>query len=659
MAVRHPRRDRLTLREQATSTRAIIAFHSHEGFDGIVNGFHPRIGQIVGVHTSKAFGAASGSFTITIKKPEDITFSMHRIWPDPEGTWVRIAWLVDGQIIDGMWGLIDTVTEDTTRSGGGARSETYTISGRDIGKIFEETKIFMNLFNTSTARSVVATQRGIPEQAVRGTPANFIRTLLELWIGNHAMAEKQWNLPRSLWAVGGPTFYDGLNKTTIQPMNAGNGETFDNSVLTPDQESGTALWDVMQRYNNGLMNEMWVDLAPPPEDIRRLSGLRPSFYLRERMFKTKESRRRWDALRTRVLEPGDIQGRQVAKGGAVNRFNYWLLKGGFLGSGYAQLSLVQDLGADSYLPGSIPIINNESIQKHSLRPYIVSSDFLPFNDPLAGRGFLTLAANWLKRLHDWYGVAHMQLSGTLHTTRVFPEIRIGEKVSERRSDGDVSYYVESVENSWTYPGAGASTLTVTHGEIEADEALLDILYRQYESLSIVTQDDCVELLPVETLKGANIEEEELIAQLAAGCGLQAPNVLLDQAQQESLDPGEFILNGTNITRTELEGAGSSGRGLVSEGAIPDDTALGLTPDPEMIPSLGDIEASHALAAATGATTETVPDVEAETQADDIALSQEALEEGRPIAVPPDDPFQGTDFSNVDPLAGIEEDLGSL
>jgi hypothetical protein len=653
--IRQPRVDRDTFRDNATSTRFIVAFHSDRGFDGIVNGSHPVIGKIVGVQTEKKFGGASGTFTITIKKPPGLNAtSLLKLFPDPEGTWVRISAVVDGAVIAVTWGTVDTIAESTTRTQMGARAETYTISGRDIGKVFEMTTLFYNNHNNSPTRSYLGSVQGVENQIAGPTPDLFVRQLIELWVGNNNTVEQVWELPQSMQSVvSGISFYDALNTTTIQEMNEGNGATLDNSILNPSAMMNQTLWDTMQHYCNGLMNELWIDLAPHPNDLRNLAGLRPAAYLRERVFKTAAvdrtgryvgaHRRRWDSIRTRVLDLGDVQSRQITRGGGANRFNYWWLSHSALDNGFATNDTRQDLGPNAFRPGSMPIINSESMRRHSIRPFIRPSNYLPINDPNRAGLMLALASNWLKRIHDWYGVAHLELTGTLATSRLFPEIRIGERLMERRPDGNIIYYVEGVTHSWVYPGAGKTTLMLTHGEYEGED-LLKILYNEYENPETVTQEDCVELIGSDARLTTFDENDEVLAQIAAGCRFEVAD--------------EFSAVGTSMTEEQRvrggfdlpQGTDPAGPGLVSEGARPSDFAL-FSPDPEMVPDINDVEGAHAQRLALGTETNTIPQPEADAEAADVELSAERLNTDQPIPVP-DDPFAGADFTDDDPIGGI-------
>ena len=628
----------------STHTRVIVQFHSDDGFEATVNGSHPRIGQIVAVSTSKAFGSASGSFSITIKKPREMQSgkSWMHLWPDPEDTWVRISFVVDGQTIMTMWGVIDSISEDVARSDAGARAETYTITGRDFGKVFEELKLWMHPYSAGIPNSMAAHTR-LTSPYLTGTPESFVRALTEMWLGNNGIAEKQWELPISL---GAGTFYDVLNRSsTIQEMNGGNGYTEDMSLLIPDG-GGSNLWDTLQEYCNGLMNEMWVDLAPDPESANSLLALKPALYLRERMFKTREDNRRWDGLRTRVLKLNDVQRRSVSKGGATNRFNFWILTGGFLGS--RQRPYVLGDGSGELKPGGFPIVNRASIRKHGVRKWEQATSFLPWDAPAAtasvpaaGTTYLTLAANWLKKLHDWYAIAPMQLSGSISTTRIFPEIRIGERLKEERQDGSIFYYVEGVDHSWSYPGAGTSMITVTRGEYEADN-LLEKLYLDYD-VPVRTTETCLDEASLAT-REVDLTLDDFIRQRANACRWALAQTDDANATVQSIAPEQ-----------EPGAIADENLSLVSEGATPPVAAT--QKDAEMIPLLDDTMSGQAQAIVEGTTQDPVPpapenSVPTEAELAGNPLPVESLEQNRDIVTPPDDGLDVVLAEDNDPLSGL-------
>ncbi len=619
----------------STHTRVRVAFYTDER-----NGLnlsepveaHPGFGAVIAFQSSKQIGPAAGTWSLTIKKPPSFgpVSALRRLWRDPEDVWCSIKVVVDGQVIDTVLGLVDAVNEDTQRSGSGQRSETYTISGRDFGKVFEQTELWVNFFHQpdNPLRSAGALTATFLERLI-GTPAHFVRILVEEWVGNSGAAEAQWLLPAGL---GGGFFFNRLSTGGIQAMNRlEHGEAIAPTLFQIDQTGGK-LWDVMQEYANGLMNELFVDLAPRPgRSPRDLADLEPKLYLRERPFPTRSddgrstSKAKWNQLRTHVLEPGDVQRRNIAKGGAATRFNYWLLQLEGIGTEGFNVAEILQRGVDGVPyghPGNIPIFNTESIQRHGVRRYLATTRFIPFitaNTEAAQRdrdNFFRLAARWLKKLHDWYAPAPFELTGRIETTRILPEIRVGERVKERRAEGTIVYYVEGVDHRYTYPNSGQTTLTLTRGEYEGED-LLEYVYESYQNpRALSAREACFisEDAPI----------EEVIDALAAGCRFEAPPVgnvegfTTREDQLEAIEGEDFtVANEPRTLEVERDGGDTPA----------DQPADGALSDAE--PSVGEVD-DIPPAGETG-----------EAPASPV-LDQGALERGEPIDAPEEwiDPIEG-------------------
>lgn len=658
--------ERETVRSMSTSTRVLAAFYTDE--PGGLNMSepvmsHPRLGKIIGFNSTKSLGPAAGTWSLTIKKPKQGPTSLLKhgpegLWRDPEDVWVRILVAVNGEVVDTVLGLVDSISEDTRRTGSGQRSETYTISGRDIGKVFETTPLFVNFFHDPARpiRSQGAIVATFTEQLV-GTPAHFVRVLVETWLGNDGTAEVPWLLPGGLGGgpffspnvpVGGGSFGSRLaleapGQFGIQAMDSlAHGEAIAPTLMQLDQ-GGAKLWDTLQEYANGVMNEIFVDLAP----ARREGGataLVPTLTLRERPFPTRSSdgrttdHTRWHHLPTHRLSRRDIKHRSLAKGGAAHRFNYWKLQLNGIGTEGFNVDEILQRGVDgvpSGHPGNIPIFNTESISRHGVRVYTASTRFVPFfyrsrasaadgeevrEEEQAQGSFFRLVAAWLKKIHDWYAVAPYELSGTLETTRLLPKIRIGQRVVEQRPGGDITYYVESVSHSWTYPYDGSTSLMVTRGELEGDD-LLDYVYGQYENPQALTAEEACFVTDEDS-------ENEYLERLAAGC-----RVAVVSLDTESGLTAEFTTTDAPAgTQLEVERDGREARppspgAEVGEAVVLDDSR----------PEVG--------------TADAIPPVDAPADPSD---TQGQLERQEPLA-----PLEGLDEldalgNDSDPLAGLPE-----
>lgn len=586
--------------EQATHTRCVVEFHSDDNpnTDAIVigadNGADPRFGHLLSVKTSKTLAACSGTFSIVIKKPPGLRRqeSLLKFWKDPEDVWVRIYWVVDGQRIHVMTGLIDSINESMVRDNNGKRVETYTIEGRDFGKILETMQLWVNLPNTgldvpaSLARYM---NNAMPKNPNVGTPGAWVKWWLEGWVANGGLAEVQWQLPRSL---GGMSFYDALDLKNIQDMDEGNGLLADATGYEPDLENGFGkLWDKMVEYSNEVLNELWVDLDSNGDSEDR----KMMIYLRERPFPTRLSGvAKWSMVKQHVLEPYDVYQRNMSKGGSASRFNYWLmsLDGRLVPADERALVVNGRIdSADNGKPGGVPIWNQESIVRHGVRRWEQSTMFLSGMIAAGGdveKAWPKVLANWLRRCHDWYVATPMQLSGTITSTRALPEIRVGQRLKENREEGAIEYYIEGVDNMWSYPNASRTQVTCTYGTYEGENPL-DFIYRQMEDPKSVRLAEC----------SAHPESVEgTVDFLTQGCRFEPHSA---EGGPETLlltHGGEGFELGGSPTLPDASALEEAGKSMLEEGAADVFGSSKPQADPSMIPN-PDIENDQARELATG------------------------------------------------------------
>jgi hypothetical protein len=458
---------------QATSTRVRVSFHSDEGFDGVID-TNPEFSKnqpfkVTGFSLTKRFGSTPGTFVLTLKSHTGA--DLLRLWRDPEDVWVIISAYKNGELYDMMLGLIDTVTEVLDRGLNGQRSVVYQVRGRDFQKIFTKSQIFINIHEHSGDLPAIPIYDAMRHSFI-GSPDNVVKGILNAWLGNDGVGDKQWKMPKSL---GGRYFFDALELVFDNQLR---GIIFEPALFDPTTYQGQGLWQLIEEFSNGLLNELYTELDWKFNSTQ--AYIRPRLILRERPFPSIiDGDRRWETLDTTYLNTTNIRNRSMSRGAPESRFNYWLIDGkGLLGNGLATLKMIQDAAAKTKgVPGSAPIYDIESIRKHGLRRWQNASRYLPFRDKM---DLLLHSSSWLQLLHDWYAVAPYELSGTIVTNQLFPFIHIGKRLVEGRRDGnEVTYYVEGVTQSWNYPSAGSTTINVTRGEY-ADEHLLDIVY---ESMS--------------------------------------------------------------------------------------------------------------------------------------------------------------------------------
>lgn len=482
-----------------THTRVRVSFHSYpdNGYDS--NRSDPAPFKVIGFTSGKGFGEPAGEFTLRLKPTKQDAPSLLDLWNDPEGVWVKIEFLINGVAVDTVFGNIDSVREQSVREGSGARTVTFTVTGRDHGKVFAQTEMHINVYERGGALPAIAAYT-IAHRSLQGKPHDFVRTLVREWIGNNEVADTQWVFPPSLY--GGARFYDVLNLTTISDRTRGDAQ--DLNLFSPDQQ-GRKLWDAMQEYSNGVLNEMWTDLAPDPARagtraatdpvtgrplaVRQLSGLKPALYLRERPFPTFVGglmSNKWEHLPTHDVYPEDIRERDITKGGGANKHNFWFLEGDGLQSRSIGMHarIQEETGLPPGRPGNFPIYDIDNTRRYGLRRFSQSTKFLPITDSTLAEIVFAVSGDWLQMLHDWYVVAPFELSGTIQTTRALPWIRVGHRIREHTRTGAlIIYYVENVDHSYSFSAQGATastTLTLTRGEPE-DRHFLREVYERLES----------------------------------------------------------------------------------------------------------------------------------------------------------------------------------
>jgi hypothetical protein len=469
-----PKREKLP-QHTGEHTRIEAVLYTDEGFEGKIGIESTGPMRVTAFQSNKSFGAPAGKFTITIFPMEH---SALQTWEDPEDVWVEVIVYNGSEKTRLFIGMIDSISETRTRKPDGASSVTLRLNCSDVGKVFATTSLYVNIFDRSGQIPIGTLLDPGELEQMGGTPDKIIREIFKAWVGNQGKIDKQWKMPSGI--EGATSFYDYLQLKLDEVP----GLIIDPSILSVDMD-GATLWASMQKWCNGLMNELWVDIDPVTET--------PTLFLKERPFKYWSSgaatapgvtKSEWEGRFLHELSLQDIQMRAITKGSPESRFNYWTIEGaGAPGKGFGirgQIQFESPLGLGK--PGAVPIFDADSIRKHGFRRWEKSTNALPFRDKsqLQDKGEeldpLRMGAKWLQRIHDWYVVAPMQLTGTITLSRMLPKIRIGDRIKEPQTEGPpITYYVEGVSHGYNYPQKGTTSLTLTHGEPEG----ADLLERVY------------------------------------------------------------------------------------------------------------------------------------------------------------------------------------
>lgn len=430
------------------------------------------VGTVIAAGHNKTLSSPSGSWSMTVKGG-----TVDLMQEVGAGDWVVLWWERNGEALHGVLGIIDTIQRGR-RSVDGATVETFTITGRDIGKVFESTVVWWNEyenFSTNVGGKILGSRHNyIPG----GTPDKVCQNVVDAFLGGDDIIGGAWKLPFGLEYIG-DHFSEGLfavierDGRRKDPAPVGTfpddpavlrGELFDEvSLFQP--EPGTRLHDVLAEWSNPILNELFYDvlvdesLSPPDKPL-------PAMYLRERPFPTALTGLfgAWFALPTVRLErrAGDVVEDNLGTSD-LERVNLIML----YASGIGQSNF------DQYVLYP-PSYDEEDVKRHGIRKFEQSTRFCGVGGRGGGTTWMQELAEWHTLMASWYGLNDRWLSGNVKVPYVLPEARIGRRLIV--DDGDdaarVQAYIEGVNVTWSYPRGGNTALTVTRGYRGTDEQLV-------------------------------------------------------------------------------------------------------------------------------------------------------------------------------------------
>ena len=444
--------------------------------------------SLISVTTNKSL-EGTGTFVITLKPAQGAKLTPFDQFVDDD--WVDIVFTRHGRRWHTMRGLIDRIERTKTVAGNGATSTTYTITGRDFQKVWEQTPIWFNRFTLENVEGAWAYKvySNIPN--LGGNPAKLVQAFLIGWLQQFGgVGRANWDMPKMpnsagnfLVDIAGANADINFTGVTLQNFNTDGFTNYppryaiDPSLMSP---SGT-LWTLAKEWSDPAFCELFCDLGKqgtqllPDEEVDLTDGTMCVFF-RDRPFPMTSSvvddeynkadalglnkDSAWFALPTHTISRQEIQQDIVGREG-TERMNAF----------FVSPQLQQELVAAGGVELMQPLWNKEDIRKHGFRRYDVYSHYKTQNGKL-----LTLSTVQRYMLQNWYAMNPYLLSGTINLGHGRPEIRIGTRIRIPGDTGDnnrdETYYVEGVSNSWKF-GVGIRTaLTVTRGFIGTDNQLL-------------------------------------------------------------------------------------------------------------------------------------------------------------------------------------------
>lgn len=456
---------------------------------------------IESVTTDKSLSAPSGTF--------DITLLPSKNWKQliSPGDWVVIylyrentPFAFENKNIV-LVGNVDRVSRTKQKDEETDKTLVrYNISGRDFGKVFEETDIFANPYLAQTADPGLVNTclftAGLP---LFGSPSEMVKEVTNVFLSptganlsgissagaTPSIPLGQWALPIELvgllGSIGLPTFHTILN-TQIESGLPGLSTRI---AIQPDQSVN--LWGYLTRSSNKLINQIWTDLLRDSD-----GAVKPTLFLRPRpcsvFFKSDK-----DVIKTSSLidlvESGDfielssdeIYFSNLGRDDETYSNMIWLRAKMIDGD-----TAKQQFENIVMKPGQVglPMYSREYILRYGLKRFDDQIEFIYDKSADGGTVDADLYKSFIAFLYDIKGYGRLYETGTIEAAgtinaRTGMVLRLPSesppvsgieslKLSSPQDDSSKAklYYVESYRHEWKFPGRWTTTFSVTQGQFE-------------------------------------------------------------------------------------------------------------------------------------------------------------------------------------------------
>ena len=463
------------------TTRCFARVYRHHGapidlVGHVEHGKDEGAPTIIASSINKTISSASGSWTLTVRAPRSFKVRDEI----RNGDWISIWWQRGNQTFHGTLGNIDGVRRPRNVQDG-ATVEEWSINGRDIGKVFETAEVWFNeyvQFGSNVGGRIFGKRLNyIPG----GSPDKVVENVIDAFLGGDGNVGGAWRWPKGLVDRFGEYVSQGLKlrisgtkergATTIDIGDSQilggegllRGELIDEvSLFQPTP--GTKLHDMVSRWSNPLLNELFYDLYTEDDDESPPDRPKPMVFLRERPFVNVSDGidSPWFRLPTVRVDRSEC-GPDDLGSNDQERVNLIML--------YARSSTMTQMDQYAAYP---PAIDEDDAKNYGLRRWEREIDFAGVGQNGSSGSWGEEIARWEKLVQSWYGLNHEWLNGSLNLNFVLAEARVGNRlVIQGKADEDVTQaYIEGVTTSWRFPSGGTTSLSLTRGFTGSDEELV-------------------------------------------------------------------------------------------------------------------------------------------------------------------------------------------
>jgi hypothetical protein len=446
--------------------------------------------SLLSLSTSKALGAPSGTWQATVKtgRPLGRDIDLRDLVIDDQ--WADIVFRRYNRPYAVMRGSVDRIQRMGGVGGAGASTSTYSIVGRDFGKIWEKTPLWFNQFANENVVGAAALQvidgiNTIGDGSVETTVAAFLFGFLQALAGK---GRANWLMPIDMPGVAdGSAFTDNVFYDTNGFSNSPERRAVSPSFMDP---AGAGAWAMAQQWSDPAFCELWVDFVPTLGPFGTISNsdtvqetivafgkmvgvqlaiedAAMTVILRDRPFPTRAlgSKSPWFDLPTAYIPQQEIISNSLTRGGD-ERFNAFFVSPqilqGFLLSGQVDITA--------------PLWDPDDMKVHGFRRFDINSPYIARVGESEG-ALLSITKQQREKVRDWHCLNPYLWNGSVQLGHGRPDIRVGMrvKIPGFTRDKDLTAYIEQVDHSWSLRSGIKTTLGLTRGWFGSDESYLEAL----------------------------------------------------------------------------------------------------------------------------------------------------------------------------------------
>jgi len=471
--------------------------------------------ELTEVSVHKTMSNSSGSFSITVLPNKN--------WKQyiSPGDWLAIYLYSDTKEYTKdkttrnmvMFGNVDRVSRTRQREEDSDKIIVrYVISGRDFGKVFEDTETFFNPYLIQTVSSqVLLNTAGIP---FSGNPSQLVNSILDVFLGskgaslsNTAIGKgkteplNQWIIPSgaaSLFKrqekiksgkdslsfaadiIGAVATLSGLSSAFGQ-----DGVHFDDIMqrlleqdLPGEKErnmigKGQPLWSCLKRSSNDVVNDLYCELVRDNKGIAAPSiVLRPhpsSAFFKDTMGMLNNHYKALQDYPTVDIDPSEIKYEDLGRDSNSRINMVWLSA---IQSKYGRVNELANVQMGQKGGIGNPMVQIESIKRYGLKR--VDRE-LAFVYPTRGGKSQSLNVNidlyksFLEQLFDANVYNHLYETGTMvsvgnNKAEIGKALKILSSTTHLIKNNDKIYYIEGYSHTWTFPGQWETEWQLTRGQ---------------------------------------------------------------------------------------------------------------------------------------------------------------------------------------------------